>query len=150
MAHSKHGPEFIVKKEPSKFSNMASQITKSRNLIWGNLVKRKFSLRTFSGSTWPEKSWWQMAPIEISFVGTFSYDLQGGKQLDSMEFRGRVWGGPQKHQGVKNLSYKMYFFWPFTWGTTTPIYDEDCLRAHLGSTGIWTKRDWWSLGEFVW
>ena len=65
-----------------------------------------------------------MAPIEISFVGTFSYDLRGGKQLDSMEFR-TLQVGPKKPGGERNLRYKMFFFGPFTWDTTTPIYDED-------------------------
>ena len=41
-----------------------------------------------------------------------------------MEFR-TLQVGPKKPGGKRNLRYKMFFFGPFTWDTTTPIYDED-------------------------
>lgn len=74
--------------------------------------------------------------------------LAGGKQLDSMEFR-TLQVGPKKPGGERNLRYKMFFFGPFTWDTTTPIYDED-VRGPIWQHWDLKKKNGWSLGDFVW
>ena len=90
-----------------------------------------------------------MAPIEISFIGTFSYELRGGNSLIPWNSAGGFEVGPKKPGGERNLSYKIYFLGHFYWDTTTPIYDEDCLRAHLAALGFEQKKLDEAFGDFL-
>ena len=75
--------------------------------------------------------------------------LAGGKQLDSMEFRGRVWGGPQKTRGREKPPLQNVFFWAIYLGHHNSHIWRGCPRAHLAALGF-EKKNGWSLGDFVW
>ena len=127
---------------------MASQITKSRNLIWGNLVKRKFSSQNIFGHHMAWKNpWWQMAPIEISFIGTFSYELRGGNSLIPWNSAGGFEVGPKKPGGERNLSYKIYFLGHLP-GTPQLPYMTRIVWGPIWQHWDLNKKNGWSLWRF--
>lgn len=79
-----------------------------------------------------------MAPIEISFVGTFSYDLRGGNSLIPWNSALSRWA--PKNQGERETSATKCFFLGHLPGTPQLPYMTRMSEGPSGSTGIWKKK----------